>query len=216
LYTCTQCRQLFRDAVYVALMRAACLRFAGRAETDEWRQQALINLGGALSNVGRYDEGLVLDEELLATMRRLYGPDVFQTIQAEESLAITLRKLGGDENLQRALQTLTRVHSWKTRALGRDDEETIISAAYLSEAHRDAGNHSEAERLIREMCATRQRVNGGEHYRTLEAKYGLVCVLQDLNKLEEARAIRDAVLPVARRVLGPTHRVTLGLTGLVL
>ena len=74
----------------MALWRAAWLRSAGRAETDEWRQTALDNLGAALSNVKRNDEALVVKEEFLAMMRRLYGPNDGRLIEAEEGLAITL------------------------------------------------------------------------------------------------------------------------------
>ena len=62
LTTCTQCRQEFQGPVKVALMRAAWLRYAGRAETDKWRQMALMNLGAALQCVGRHNESLVIKE----------------------------------------------------------------------------------------------------------------------------------------------------------
>ena len=92
LTTCTQCRQEFRGLVAVAPKRAAWLRYAGRAETDEWRQLALSNVGAALSNVGRLDEALVMSEEAVAMRRLLHGPDNLRTIYATESVAITLRQ----------------------------------------------------------------------------------------------------------------------------
>ena len=58
LTTCSQCRQHFQGPVALALARAAWLRYAGRAEKDEWRQAALKNLGCALGDGERDDEAL--------------------------------------------------------------------------------------------------------------------------------------------------------------
>merc|ERR1711924_501207 len=86
---CAQCRQGFRGAVFVALTRAAWLRFADRAETDKWRQLALENLGAALTNADRIDEALLVSEAYAATIRRQFGADHLETIQVEREVAIT-------------------------------------------------------------------------------------------------------------------------------
>ena len=91
---------------------------------------------------------------------------------------------------------------------GHDHESTLLSAGYLADAHRDAGNLHESERLQRDVLAASRRVNGEEHFDTLEARVLLADLLVQRNKLDEARALRDSTLPTARRVLGPDHRVT--------
>ena len=58
------------------------------------------------------------------------------------------------------------------------------------------------------MVAARRRVSGETDMRTLEAQWQLADVLVDQRSKDEAREIRDAVLPLARRVLGPSHGVT--------
>ena len=52
---------------------------------------------------------------------------------------------------------------------------------------------------------------GAEHFRTLEDTWLLALVLVRQRKLDEALAIHTALLPVARRVLGPADRVTVDL-----
>ena len=144
LRTCTQCRQDFRGPVAVALWRASWLRFAGRAETDHVRQMALYNLGAVLANMDRLDEALVINEEHLAAMRRLYEPDDFRTILAEEGVARTLRSLGGEENARSAVEMLTRVYGHKLRRCGRNHEQTLNTASSLANALQLTGKFDEA------------------------------------------------------------------------
>jgi len=207
LITCTQCRQDFRGPVRVALKRAAWLRYVGRAETDKWRQTALRNLGVALHNVHRIDEALVIKEERLAMMRRLYGPNDGRTIHAEEAVAVTLKKDDGEENLQRALKTLTRTYAWKVRTL-KDHENTFDTAGHLADCQRLLGMFKEAEALYRTTLAARQRVLGKDHLYTFYCEAMLACCLRDRGKFKEARAMYDTLLPRVRRVLGPSHNLT--------
>ena len=215
LIMCGQCRQEYRGPVYGALMRAAWLHFAGRAETDEYRQTALGNLGSTLTNVDRLDEALGIYEEDLTTMRRLYGPDNGKTIEVEESIAMSLLHAGGPyqantDKTRSALNILTRVLAWKTNAYGRDHELTLSVVGLLAGAQARLGNVAEAERLYRDLWAANRRVHGAEHAATLEAAVllveTLVCQRMKIpGKIDEARDIYTQIEPVVRRVLGPEH-----------
>ena len=60
----------------------------------------------------------------------------------------------------------------------------------------------------RRVLAGRRRVLGDFHWQTFECEAVLAYTLVCQNNLDEAREIRDRLLPVATRVLGPDHRVT--------
>ena len=65
--------------------------------------------------------------------------------------------------------------------------------------------------MWREILVSYRRVLGETHIDTIEAQWQLAQVLAQQNepkKIDEARGIRDAALPVARRVLGPQHELT--------
>jgi len=171
-----------------------------------------MNLGGALCDVDRVEEAMVIDKELVALMRRLYGPDDTRTIEAEERLAIAQMRLVevkcDKDNLRLVLQTLMRTHAWKLRKFGRDDDVTLESAGYLANALRKVGEFSKGERLLRDVIARRRRINGATHFHTLENQWQLAILLTRQKKNDEASQLRDRVLPVVRRVLGPDHRIT--------
>jgi len=214
LTQCGQCRQSYHGAVRIALCRAAWLHYASCSENFDGRLVALLNLGAALTNVQRLDEALVVNEEFVTTIRRMYGSDDERTIDSEERLAVTLLRQGGDENLRSALQTLRRTYAWRVEIEGSDDEKTLQIASHLADAHRFLGNFHESERLRRDVVNTRRGVMGEEHSQTLEAQWLLAHNLILQHKLDEARNIRDRLLPVASRVLGPDHSVTSVLRGI--
>ena len=154
-------------------------------------------------------EALLIDKEIVALMRRLYGTDDQRTLEAETSLAVSLRRQGGEVNLKSALQTLTRVHELKIELLGRDEVSTLDTASYLAETYKDLGCVAEATKRRREVLAGRRRTLGENHAQTLHsyALYaGTLCLQRNFG---EAREIYDQVRPVAMRVLGPDHRTTL-------
>jgi len=211
LLTCTQCQQRFQGAVDVALWRAAWLHFAGRAETDAARQTALKNLGLALANAGRLDESLVIREEDLARMRRLYGPACSATIDAEEHLAINLARRGGAANDHRAIETLQRVHAVKVHNFGREHQKTLSTAGSLASILDGSGRLRESICLRRETIEAQRRILGDEQYNVLGNQMLLARSLARAGEFDEARQITNRVLPVARRVLGPDNHVTRGL-----
>jgi tetratricopeptide (TPR) repeat protein len=202
LQTCVQCRQLHQGPVRVALKRAAWLRYAGRAETDKYRQTALRNLGTALNNVARHDEALVVHEESVATRRRLYGQDDIRTIEAEEKLAYVVREQG---DLRRAHEMLTRCYDWKASRLGSEHENTLDAAIHMAYSYRKLGSLTDAEELYRKTLAARRRINGDNHVQTLECRHFLAQVLVDMGRVAEAREMHAGLLPVVTRVLGPDH-----------
>jgi len=215
LLTCTQCRQEFQGPVMVALQRAAYLHFAGRVEMDRWRQLALRNLGMALYTVGRLDEALVINEEHLTTMRRLYGPDDHRTILVEEGLAATLRNMGGPENLQRAVGILERTHALKIKFLGRDHRDTLEAGAHLAATYNKLGKLSEGEALYREVLAALRRILGEHHARVLFVRSALAQTVALQGHIDDAVSELEEMLPLASRVLGPNHHITLNARNLL-
>ena len=61
--------------------------------------------------------------------------------------------------------------------------------------------------LQRRVLAGQRRLLGDTHFWTLESELALADTLVEMNELDEAREIRDRLLPVVTRILGPDNRL---------
>jgi len=67
----------------------------------------------------------------------------------------------------------------------------------------------EALLLRQHVYSRRLKLNGEEHAETIGAAICHVNLLNDLKRFEEAKALLRKTMPVARRVLGESHELTL-------
>ena len=65
--------------------------------------------------------------------------------------------------------------------------------------------------MRRDVYSGRLKLNGEEHLETLRAAYNYALSLARLERFEEAKRLLRKVVPVARRVLGTEHELTLSL-----
>jgi hypothetical protein len=69
--------------------------------------------------------------------------------------------------------------------------------------------HNAAARRALELARPNVRINGEENFLTLMAANNYASSLHNLNRFEEAKALLRKTIPVARRVLGGNHELTL-------
>ena len=93
---------------------------------------------------------------------------------------------------------------------GVDSEWALTSEGHLADAQADAGMCAEALALRRNLMPRLRRVHGDTHVNTLQGWVFLAELIlkQGPDGIDEARAIRDAVLPLCTRILGPEHHIT--------
>ena len=63
--------------------------------------------------------------------------------------------------------------------------------------------------MERDVYSQRLKLNGKEHERTLLAATNYAISLNELRRFKEAKALLRKTMPVARRVLGEGHEITL-------
>ena len=63
--------------------------------------------------------------------------------------------------------------------------------------------------MLRDVYSERVRLNGEEHRDTMIAAYNYASSLVQLQRFEEAKAVFCKTIPVARRIIGEGHRLTL-------
>ena len=59
------------------------------------------------------------------------------------------------------------------------------------------------------MYVGRAKLNGEEHEKTLRAACNYAASLRDLSRFEEAKVVLRKIIPMARRILGDGHILTL-------
>ena len=95
------------------------------------------------------------------------------------------------------------------RRLGRSDEPTLVVMGNLANTYDEMGRKKEAMQLKRDVYSERLKLNGVEYERTLIAASNYAASLRDLKRFEEIKSLMRKTIPVARRVLGGNHELTL-------
>jgi tetratricopeptide (TPR) repeat protein len=130
------CRYRRRLAESVRLLRSTMeltsrpdLRDTARAK--QIHEDAVEDLGNALSSLGQYSEAEMLLRRSLASVMAVEGPDGRSTTQGYACLATVLRRMGGTEKLVESLRLTWRVAANWQRILGADHEKTTSACQYI-------------------------------------------------------------------------------------
>ena len=97
------------------------------------------------------------------------------------------------------------------RRLGADEDSILITQGNLATIYRELGLHEKALRLRRDVYFGFLKLNGEDHRDTLIAANNYAMNLLDLRRFKEAKRVLRKVIPVALRVLGAEHNLTLSL-----
>ena len=95
------------------------------------------------------------------------------------------------------------------RRLGGSEQDVLTVQGNLASTYQLLGRLEDALRLKRDVYCGRLKLNGKEHDATFRAANNYAALLKKLNLFEEAKVLLRKTMPVARRVLGESHRLTL-------
>jgi len=97
----------------------------------------------------------------------------------------------------------------KMRRLGVSEHNILITQSNLASTYGTLGRLVEASRIQQDVYSGHVKLNGEEHKETLGAATNYATSLLFLDRFEEARSLLRKTVPVARRVLGEDHELTL-------
>jgi tetratricopeptide (TPR) repeat protein len=97
------------------------------------------------------------------------------------------------------------------RRLGDSEDNMLAVQSNLANTYEVLGRYERALQMRQEAYSGRVRLNGEEHAQTLRAADNYALSLLKLRRFEEAKRLLRKVAPVARRVLGKDHELTLSL-----
>jgi len=97
------------------------------------------------------------------------------------------------------------------RRLGAAEAGILVAQSNLANTYQMLDRLDEAMCLRRDVYSGRVKLDGKEHERTLRAANNFASSLIDLDRFEEAKSVLLKMMPVARRVLGDSNELTVGM-----
>ena len=95
------------------------------------------------------------------------------------------------------------------RRLGASEEGLLVMQSNLANTYRALGREEEALRVRKDVYSGYLKLQGEEQAITLLAATNYADSLLNLKRIEEVKALSRKTIPVARRVLGECHDLTL-------
>ena len=95
------------------------------------------------------------------------------------------------------------------RRMGASEERMLVVQANLAVSYEKLGQSEKALPMQRDVYRGRLKLHGEEDEKTLRAATNYASSLRDQRLFEEAKSLLLKTIPVARRVLGEGHRITL-------
>ena len=194
-----------RDVRVVDVLAAA----KERAETDladdpEVLAEMRVTLGNTYYDLSLYDEAEPLLRAAVADHRRLFGNDAASTGTA-------LNALGGlcawTSRSDEAISLLTEAAAILRRHLPESGHELQATLQNLATAHTHAGHLAPAEAPLREALRVAEHSDGIGSAAATSIMGDLAGVLEDQDRIPEARAMMEKVIARMREI--PTERMNL-------
>ena len=170
----------------------------------------MVDVGVLLIECGRVEEAEPLLREALDVRRTRLGSDHESTLQALDSLAMSLKALG---KLDEAQALFTEAIATR-KAIGGEQPspqlqtETLTSINNLGTLLRSQGKHEEAIIMLNEALAGRRELLGPEDPDTIVTSNNLAFVYMLRKRFEEAEELAAETVRIALKVLGADHANT--------
>jgi hypothetical protein len=95
------------------------------------------------------------------------------------------------------------------RRVGGSEGELLVVQSNLASVYERLGRDEDVLRMRRDVYSGCLKLNGEEHNSSILAANNYAVMLKDLRHFEEAKSLLQKTMPVARRVLGEGHDLTL-------
>ena len=165
----------------------------------------LANVARDIREAGAYQESADLLRRTWNTCRKL-GDDMIETLRSAQSLAVSLRKAGQQEEAMSL--TLDTYHRYKRR-YGPESPDMLSFALNLASCYAAAGDSTRAGELAAGVRNAYQSSLGESHPFTLVATSNLAIYLRGTGELESACYLAEQTLETMRGRLGDDHPYSL-------
>ena len=206
---CRLCEQRYHGVVRCALGWACWKTYVGRREADWARRLAMSLLGSGLYAAGHHEDALSVGEAELAMKRRL-GVTEESILITQGNLAVTYSALRRDEE---AMCLRRDVYAARLRLHGEEHRQTLIAANNFANSLIFLKRFGEAKSLLRKTMPAARRILGDSDEDTLRLRWTYARAFHEdpsatLDDLREAVTTLEDIDPIARRVFGGAHPLT--------
>lgn len=170
---------------------------------------ALEVLALAKLNLFKFEEAISIQEDILETRLKKWGPEHQCSLTAMHNLASSSIEMG---RLEKAEDLLKRVVATTERLGKSEDSQYLTSGNALADVHLGHGNYAEAERLSTRLVETSTKLHGFEHIDTLVAMSNLSVAYRDQDKFEDAESLIAKTISASVKLFDPSHWRTLEAT----
>ncbi|CAE7791759.1 NPHP3 [Symbiodinium sp. CCMP2592] len=175
-----------------------------------WALAGKMDMATTLCNLGRFEEALQMEQEVLAAQTEALGARHPDTLRAQGNIAMTLWSLG---RFEEALQMEQEVLAAQTEALGARHPDTLRAQGNIAMTLWSLGRFEEALQMEQEVLAAQTEALGARHPDTLRAQGNMASTLRKLGRFEEALQMEQEVLAAQTEALGARHPDTLRAQG---
>jgi tetratricopeptide (TPR) repeat protein len=130
-------------------------------------------------------------EELLVTN----GEDDPSTLNVMYAMGMSLTN---QNRVVEAHSTFEKVLERRSRVLGDEHPHTLMSMRYLAETLYRLKRYDESLAMFEIVLPKQEQFHGEDHFQTLDTRIGMVLVLKDLDRFEDAHRTATRGLIVAR------------------
>ncbi len=159
-------------------------------------------IGDTYDSLSVYDAARIHLTRALELRREHSGPDALDTVDTEDSLAMTLWSL---DELDAALEMIRHALDVRTRVLGERDPATLLTRHNFAQILKTAQHTDEAIREYSAVLELRGEVLGEDNRRTIITKCNLGKMMFDLGDGDAARELLSEALEQFERTLGHDH-----------
>lgn len=165
-----------------------------------------------LNGLGRDEEAVELQRQVLAGREEVFGKDHRWTLEALNGLGTTLRSLSHFAEAE-ALHRRELAGKRHLYAENPTDEylesELIIAIDNLAAVLKDQAEYEDAMELLSEALERSERLYGTNHLNCWNTMESLAICYGELERYDEAHKLFSTVLAGRRKLFGPLHPSTL-------
>jgi tetratricopeptide (TPR) repeat protein len=177
-------------------LRMVAIQFG---EASEPVVDARNNLAVLYKACGRFDEGLGLYQQAMASVVKLHGEDCLSSGVIYHNIGGILHSKG---DFASAEQPGRRAWEISRRLLGEDDPRTLFDAVAYAAILDGLQRYDESEAIYRRALAVFEKTFGPEHYEVASNLHNLAAVLCARGDLDEAEKLYRRALAIKEKLLG--------------
>jgi tetratricopeptide (TPR) repeat protein/tRNA A-37 threonylcarbamoyl transferase component Bud32 len=177
--------------------------FAGRPRAEA---AARHSIGVTWRDLGRDADAIRHLRRAVDLRVEFFGPDVHETLDAMNSLAMAYLSAG---QFDRGLTLLEDVVTRREQTLGPEHANTLLAISRLGGGYSVAGHPERGVPLLEQALDKQTRTLGSDHAETLTTLATLAAALRLAGHADRAVPLFEQVLAKYKKDLGPAHPLTL-------